>query len=312
MFIGQSPEIQSLLRSAKMVAATDVTVLVLGESGTGKELLAQTIHQESHRSSGPFIAINCSALPETLVESELFGHKKGAFTDATENNIGRIMAASGGTLFLDEIGELPFSIQAKLLRFLETGDVQAVGEAHPKKSNVRVVAATNRDLHQEVKAGNFRADLYYRLNIVPLELPPLRHRHSDIPIMVKAFFQEFAQRYAMEAPSVTKAALKKMEHWHWPGNVRELRNFCERSTILFNGQVIDTDNLPLELPEKESDHSLLSEFKLPEDGIHFETLEREMITQALARADGNRSQAAKLLGLTRDTFLYRMKKHALS
>ena len=198
MFIGQSPEIASLLRSANMVAATDVTVLVLGESGTGKELLAKTIHQQSHRSDKPFITINCAALPETLVESELFGHKKGAFTDATEDSSGRIMAADNGTLFLDEIGELPVSIQSKLLRFLETGEVQAIGHPKPKKANVRVVAATNRDLHQEVKEGRFRADLYYRLNIVPLELTPLRKRHSDVPLMVRAFLKEFSEKYSIE------------------------------------------------------------------------------------------------------------------
>ncbi len=312
--LGDAPEFKSVIRSAQIVAATDVTVLVLGESGTGKELLAQALHQASHRASGPFVTINCAALPENLVESELFGHRKGAFTGAHDNNPGRIRAAEGGTLFLDEIGELPLAIQAKLLRFLESGECQSVGEQTPYKVNVRVITATNRDLYTLVRENRFREDLYYRLNVVPLELPPLRLRRGDVPLLLRHLTRELAAQHGLAAPYFNTRAQTRLEAYHWPGNIRELRNFCERMVVLHHGQELDEHILPLEMLRSrhqsqgtDTDKS----FALPEEGLSLDDLEREMIRQALDRTHGNRSRAARLLGLSRDTLLYRIKKYAL-
>lgn len=310
--LGDAPEFRSVIRSAQIVAATDVTVLVLGESGTGKELLARALHQASHRSSGPFVTINCAALPENLVESELFGHRKGAFTGAHDHSPGRIRSAEGGTLFLDEIGELPLAIQAKLLRFLESGECQSVGEQTPYRVNVRVITATNRDLYTLVRENRFREDLYYRLNVVPLELPPLRQRHGDVTLLLRHLTRELAAQHGLAAPYFTTRAQTRLEAYHWPGNIRELRNFCERMVVLNHGQELDENALPLELLRSRGHRTTVDEpFALPEDGISLDELEREMIRQALDRTHGNRSRAARLLGLSRDTLLYRIKKYAL-
>jgi len=310
--LGNAPEFISVIRSAQIVAATDVTVLILGESGTGKELLAQALHRASPRRDGPFITINCAALPENLVESELFGHRKGAFTGAHDHHPGRIRAAEGGTLFLDEIGELPLAIQAKLLRFLESGECQAVGEQSPHKVDVRVVTATNRDLYSFVREGRFREDLYYRLNVVPLELPPLRKRRGDVPLLLKAMTGELAAQHGLTPPRFTGKAKSRLTAHHWPGNIRELRNFCERMVVLHHDQEVDLDTLPMDIldPAGETPEEA-APFTLPREGISLDELEREMIRQALDRTHGNRSRAARLLGLTRDTLLYRIKKYAL-
>lgn len=309
--LGNSPEFNSVIRSAKIIAATDVTVLVQGESGTGKELLAQALHRSSPRRDAPFIAINCAALPESLVESELFGHRKGAFTSATENQSGRIRAAEGGTVFLDEIGELPLAIQAKLLRFLESGECQAVGENTPRKVNVRVITASNRDLYKLVRQGQFREDLYYRLNVVPLELPPLRQRRGDMALLLERLTAQLATRYGLEAPRYSSKAITRLEGYTWPGNIRELRNFCERMVVLLSGRTIDVENLPQEITCHQRVTSN-ARFTLPDSGISLDELEQEMIRQALERTHGNRSRAARLLGLSRDTLLYRIKKYALA
>ncbi len=309
--LGKAPEFVSVLRSAQIVAATDVTVLVHGESGTGKELLGRALHDASPRRSGPFIAINCAALPEQLVESELFGHRRGAFTGATENQPGRIRAATGGTLFLDEIGELPLAIQAKLLRFLENGECQAVGESQVERVDARIIAATNRDLYQQVRKGKFREDLYYRLNVVPLQLPPLRQRRDDIAPLLLAFSRELAARHRLDPPMFDKKVVQRLESYPWPGNIRELRNLCERMVILHHSKTITQEMLPPELSNGSSNNAQASDFSLPANGISLEELEREMINQALERTRGNRSRAARLLGLTRDTLLYRIKKHSL-
>jgi len=310
--LGNAPEFKSVIRSAQIVAATDVTVLILGESGTGKELLAQALHKASPRRDGPFVTINCAALPENLVESELFGHKKGAFTGAHDNSQGRIRAAEGGTLFLDEIGELPQAIQAKLLRFLESGECQAVGEQTPHKVNVRVITATNRDLFTQVREGSFREDLYYRLNVVPLELPPLRKRRGDVALLLKALTTDLAHQHGLEPPRFTSKAQTRLEAHRWPGNIRELRNFCERMVVLHHDQDVDVGDLPMDIidPLGETPEEA-APFSLPQEGISLDELEREMIRQALDRTHGNRSRAARLLGLTRDTLLYRIKKYAL-
>lgn len=306
--LGESAAFGATIRAAHIVAQTDVTVLILGESGTGKELLGRALHEYGTRAKQAFVTINCAALPETLAESELFGHRKGAFTGAIMHQAGRIRAADGGTLFLDEIGELPLTVQAKLLRFLESGELQAVGRSEVEKVNTRIIAATNRDLYAAMKAGQFRRDLYYRLNIVPLELPPLRQRGNDILLLLKSFTEKLAQRYQLNAPQYSKATLRKLRRHMWYGNVRELHNFCERMLILFNGKTIEPENLSAEFKvEKQGD----SHFTLPEEGVNLANLEQQMIYQALEKTAGNRSKAARLLGLSRDTLLYRIKKYSI-
>ncbi|MDH5369780.1 MAG: sigma-54 dependent transcriptional regulator, partial [Gammaproteobacteria bacterium] len=245
--LGQSAEFESIKRTAKIMAGTDVTVLIQGESGTGKELMAKFIHAQSKRQSSSMVTINCAALPEALAESELFGHVKGAFTGATSDQQGRIQSAHNGTLFLDEVGELPLSIQAKLLRFIESGECQTIGKTKTEKVNVRIIAATNRDLFKEVENGNFREDLFYRLNVVPLELPNLRNRQSDITLLINHLSAQLAAKHCLDVP---RYAVKTMEHcqrYAWPGNIRELKNFCERMVILLSGKTITIDNLPLEM-----------------------------------------------------------------
>jgi DNA-binding NtrC family response regulator len=313
ILLGKSGEFAAVIRAARIAAMTDVLILILGESGTGKELLAQAIHQHSRRKQGPFIAINCAALPETLAESELFGHRKGAFTGAIADQQGRIQAANGGTLFLDEVGELSLSIQAKLLRFLETGECQVIGKTRADKVDTRVIAATHRDLYIQTQRGEFRQDLYYRLNIVPLELPPLRKRLDDLEMLLHTFTTQLAQQHNLSPPHYSKATLKQLRRYAWPGNIRELRNFCERLLVLFSGKTIEPTNLPREIIQsgKTAVFHQSDGFTLPETGINLQALEIQMIRQALHKTYGNRSQAARLLGLTRDTLLYRMKKYAI-
>ncbi len=309
--IGQSPALDSLIRSAKMVAATDVTVLLKGETGTGKEVFATAIQKASNRAQKAFITLNCAALPESLIESELFGHKKGSFTGATANKQGLFQAADGGTLFLDEINSLPVSIQAKLLRFLESGECLAVGDIKPYNVDVRIIAATNSDLNKQVLAGEFRQDLYYRLNVVPIELPPLAQRTEDIEHLIMHFLTKIAKTHSIATPTFSKQALKILKAYSWPGNIRELRNLCERLSILLAGRVIEPENLPLEFITRGSAPDVTN-FTLPERGLQLDSLEADLIYQALSRTKGNRSKSAKLLGLTRDTLLYRMQKHGLT
>jgi len=307
--IGQSPALQQLINSAQMVARADVTVLIQGESGTGKECLASALHAAGQRADNAFIALNCAAIPTELFESELFGHCKGAFTGALSERQGYIEKAAGGVLFLDEIGELSLAAQAKLLRFLETHAYQKVGDVTLRKVDVQILTATNRDLYDEVAAGRFRQDLFYRLNVVPLHLPPLRERYGDVPMLIQHFTQQLAQHHQLTAPNYTHAAMKALNAYHWAGNVRELRNFCERMLILCAGRNIDKENLP---PEIRGIHSAKRHevFQLPTSGIDFQSLEADLIQQALDITQGNRSKAARLLGLSRDTFLYRLQKLA--
>lgn len=311
--IGQSPAFESLLRSAKVVAATDVTVLIKGDTGTGKEVLATSIQKHSVRADKPFIALNCAALPEGLVESELFGHRKGAFTGASSNKQGIFQSVDGGTLFLDEINSLPLGIQSKLLRFLETGECLAVGDTKPYFVNVRIIAATNMDLQTQIQLGNFRQDLYFRLNVVPLELPPLRQRTEDIDLLARHFMERFAQDYNIAPATLSKLTLKVLRAYSWPGNIRELRNLCERMSILLAGKMIEPENLPLEFTASATLSSTAgSPFTLPEVGLKLDALEADMIHQALTRTNGNRSKSARLLGVSRDTLLYRIQKHGLA
>lgn len=305
-FVGRSPAFDSVVRTARLVAATDVTVLILGESGTGKEKLAHEIHRASSRKDKPFGTINCASLPETLAESELFGHRKGAFSGADAHHEGRIRAVNGGTLFLDEIGELSLAVQAKLLRFLESKECQPVGENSPTIVDVRVIAATNRNLDEMVELKLFRKDLLYRINIVPLAMPSLRERPEDVEILLSYFTQTLALRHNLAPPHYTSAAIQMLSSYSWPGNVRELRNLCERLLILRTNQEIDGSNLPLNIRQgHEYTTSRDQTFSLISD------MEIELITSALRRNNGNRTRAAQALGITRDTLNYRLKKYAL-
>jgi len=243
----------------------------------------------------------------------LFGHRKGAFTSATENHDGYLVAAAGGTLFLDEVAELPLGVQAKLLRFLESGEVLPIGASTPGRVNVRIVAATHRELRHEVESGRFRQDLYYRLNVVPLQLPPLRERQGDIPLLMAHFVSVFAERHGLASPRFSKAALKALKCYGWPGNVRELRNMCERLMVLLPGREITPENLPEEIRADTSGRQTSElDVQLPPEGLVLANVEESLIRQALQRARGNRSKAARLLGISRDTLLYRLKKFAIS
>lgn len=308
--IGQSPNFESMLRSARMVAATDVTVLIIGETGTGKEVLAHALQQHSPRANKPFITINCAALPEALVESELFGHKKGSFTGATGTQVGRLQAADGGTVFMDEVDSLPLPLQAKLLRFLETGEIQPVGETTTQNVDVRIIAATNANLQDRIADGEFRRDLYYRLNVVPLDIPPLRERIGDVQVLIQHFISQFTREHGLPKVSISKSALNRLVGYAWPGNVRELRNVCERLCILLAGRTIEENNLPPEIVSRAP--AQRPEIELPERGINLEQVEIDLIRQALQRTNGNRSRSAKLLGISRDTLLYRMQKYGIS
>jgi transcriptional regulator with PAS, ATPase and Fis domain len=307
----QSPIFESVLRSVQIVAATEATTLILGESGTGKELIARALHSGSRRHAAPYVAVNCATFSESLAESQLFGHKRGAFTSAQGDYAGMIRAADGGTLFLDEIAELSLPVQAKLLRFLETGDVLSLGDTQAQRVDVRLVAATHRDLAQLVAMGQFRADLFYRLQVVPIELPPLRARQGDIDWLLARFMADFAERYDVHLPRLTANAQGVIRRHPWPGNVRELRNLAERLVILNAGRTVDVDNLPHELRAAEIEVVKNPRFDLPESGVDLEAIESDLLRQALARTGGNKSRAARLLRLSRDTFLYRLKKFSI-
>lgn len=303
----RSATMQAILCAARLVASTQVTVLITGESGTGKELVAKAIHQSSPRKNQPFITVNCAALPEALAESLLFGHRKGSFTGAEQAHLGLIAAAEGGTLFLDEIGELPLTLQAKLLRFLESGEILPLGELRARHVETRVLAATHRNLEQESRAGKFRSDLFYRLNVMPLELLPLRERPEDIELLSQHFLTGFATQHQLAPTSLARETLKTLQRYAWPGNIRELKNTCERLSILLAGQIISPANLPAQLqPAKRLS---TSPFTLPAEGVNLEALERDLLQQALDQTQQNKSQAARLLGISRDALNYRLKKY---
>jgi DNA-binding NtrC family response regulator len=301
-------DICAMIRKVARGGAT--TILLQGESGTGKGLVAGAIHYESDRAQKPFMTITAAALPESLLESELFGHERGAFTDAKTAKHGLLELAHGGTAFLDEIGDLSPGIQAKLLRFMEDKRFKRVGGTRDMEVDVRIIAATNRDLEAAVKAGEFRADLYYRLNILPIHLPPLRERREDIPLLADTFLVRFNQEFRKQIQGITPEAMSRLAAHDWPGNVRELRNIIERAALLSTDRVLDLADLPAEL-RGGAGEPLSGGFALPVEGIDLDALERSLVEQALRACGGNRTRAARLLGLHRDQMRYRIKKYGL-
>jgi two-component system response regulator HydG len=299
------------LTQATKVAATETTVLLTGESGTGKEVLARFIHRGSPRHTGPFVALNCAALPEQLLESELFGHERGAFTGAQTVHAGKIEQASGGVLFLDEVAEMSPSVQAKFLRVLQEREYQRLGSTRTMKADVRVLAATNRDLKAGLARGTFREDLYYRLAVFDLTLPPLRDRTEDIPLLVDAFLESAARSVGRPAAGITDDARARLLEYRWPGNVRELRNVIERAVILCEGGMIEKEHLPLSVTNTTAPTSSSTAAPASLSGMTVDAAERELIVNALARSGNNKSKAARLLGLTRAQLRSRIEKHGL-
>jgi two-component system NtrC family response regulator len=294
-----------LLETALRVASSEATVLITGESGTGKEVLARLVHQHSPRKGGPMVAVNCTAIPDNLIESELFGHVKGAFTGAIANRKGRFQTADQGTLFLDEIGELKMDMQAKLLRAIQEREVEPVGSDRTEKVDVRIIAATNKDLHEEVAKGRFREDLYYRLSVIPLHIPPLRDRREDIPALANHFLKKLAAPRGVKFSDKVMSLLKRYD---WPGNIRELQNTVERSLILRKGTIIGPADISLPTA-KSSEVPEIPD--IPPDGISLEDIEKGLILKALEKSGGNRSQAARLLKIPRHVFIYRLEKFGI-
>ncbi len=309
--IGQSPAMQKLFDILHQVSGANATVLVLGESGTGKELVARAIHNNSPRKERPFVAVNCAALSEGLIESELFGHVKGAFTGAVAAKDGRIVYADGGTLFLDEVGDMPLSTQAKLLRVIETREVLPVGGNVARKVDVRLVAATNRDLRQLVKEQQFREDLLFRLQVVTIELPPLRERAGDIPLLIDHYLSEFATSHGRATRGIAPEARAVLMRYHWPGNVRELRNTLENMVLLARGEVLALDDVPEPVREGAlSPRANTGSFELA--GRSLAEVERALIETNLNLAGGNREKAAKILGMGERTLYRKLKEYGLS
>jgi two-component system, NtrC family, response regulator AtoC len=292
----------------KVAETNGATVLLQGENGTGKDLFARALHYRSGRADGPFLDISCTAMPETLFESELFGYEKGAFTDARAAKRGLLELADGGSLFLDEIGDMPLVSQAKLLKVLETKRFKRLGGTEDHLVDLRVIAATNKDLEEAVRNGVFREDLYYRLKVVPILLPPLRERRDDIPLLLESYMAKYNAEFRKSFGRVSNDALQLLMAYSWPGNVRELRNVVERILILENGETILPEHLPPEIISPGESPQPQSLFRLPPSGISLEELERDCVRQALQMANGNQTRAAQLLGISRDALRYRMQK----
>ncbi|MGQ9920505.1 MAG: sigma-54-dependent transcriptional regulator [Desulfobacca sp.] len=303
----RSQKMAALVNLAARVAPSQATVLIRGETGTGKELFARLIHQLSPRADRPLIAVNCGAIPATLLESELFGHERGAFTGAVQRRLGRVEQAHGGTLFLDEVSEFPPSMQVKLLRFLQEREFQRLGGERTLKADVRIIAATNRDLEAMVQEGTFREDLYYRLNVVSLHLPPLRERREDIPGLIERFIRRFAAENQRPVTGLSQEARDLLIRYDYPGNVRELENIIERAVVICRGPIITTADLPFShIPPAAGGEPEAAPTSLPEA---LERLERQMLQEALARTEGNQSQAARQLGLSERMLRYKLKKY---
>ncbi|MBI2469177.1 MAG: sigma-54-dependent Fis family transcriptional regulator [Candidatus Rokubacteria bacterium] len=305
--IGESGRMQEVLSLVGRVASSDATVLIRGESGTGKELIAKAIHYASPRAAGPLVRVNCAALPENLLESELFGHEKGAFTGAVASRKGRFEVADGGSLFLDEIGDLPLHLQVKLLRVLQEREIERVGSSRPIPVDVRMLAATHRDLEALVRAGQFRDDLYYRINVVTVSLPPLRERREDIPLLVDHFLSTFAAKNGKAIRGLTREARDALLRYDYPGNVRELENLVERAVVLTRDDVIGLGDLPLGLAEAAPETGDARSLPAAVEG-----LERRLIREALARAGGVQTAAAELLGISERVLRYKLRKYGLT
>jgi transcriptional regulator with GAF, ATPase, and Fis domain len=322
--VGDSPAMKAVYRLTRLVAPTRASVLIVGETGTGKELIAHNIHRLSPRGDGPYVRVNCGALSESLLESELFGHVKGAFTGAINNKTGRFELASGGTLFLDEIGDISLEVQTKLLRVLQEKTFERVGSSEPVKVDVRIIAATHQDLEELTRRGRFREDLYYRLNVLPLQVPPLRERTEDIPELALHFLQQSAQRCRKDVQQIDDDALSALKAYSWPGNIRELENVIERGVVIAEGPVVTLRELPGELlravgnvglsavwdEEPTAEGELVLEVHVAR--AERDQRERELMVRALAAAGGNKTEAARSLGLARSTLLSRLKKHGLA
>ena len=318
------PPMDQVIALIKTIARSEAeTILLLGGSGVGKNLIAQTIHYNSARADNPFVTVTCTAIPENLLESELFGHEKGAFTDAKKTRRGLLEMADGGTVFLDEIGDMPLSLQAKLLGFLENRVCRRVGASSERRVNVRVVTATNKDLKEAVNTREFRSDLYYRLNVIEISIPPLRERINDLPLIVYHFISHYNKKFNKQVAGLNPAALPILQAYTWPGNVRELKNVVERAMILTNNAYLTLDDFPAEITQSLVDAlpvSLVTPKPMvptspatpgPSPGLDMKTQERHLIEQALERTEGNQSRAAVLLGITRNQLVYRLKKHNL-
>jgi two-component system response regulator HydG len=300
--IGESPAMRQLLSEIAMIAPSDATVLILGDSGTGKERVARALHASSTRRDKPLVTLNCAALNEALLESELFGHEKGAFTGADKRREGRFIEADGGTLFLDEIGDISPMMQVRLLRVIQEREVQRVGSNHTLKVDVRLIAATHRDLAEEVNAGRFRQDLYYRLNVVAIETPDLRQRREDIPLLAKHFLRRFAERNCKAIKGFTPQAMDLLIHYNWPGNIRELENAIERAVVLLSGEYITGRELPLAIASQPTPQR-------QEQRIQpLVEVEKELILAALEKTGGNKTEAARQLGITRKTLLAKISR----
>ena len=306
----------ALVERMKRIAPTDATVLIQGETGTGKELVAQAIHQNSSRKAKPFVALNCAALSEHILESELFGHVKGAFTDASTDRVGKFEYAHGGTLFLDEVGDMPLATQIKLLRVLESAEITRVGSNTPVRVNVRILSATNRNLEEAIAAGVFRSDLYHRLKVVTVPIPPLRARAGDIPLLIEHFVKQFAKRHGKAVKGVSLPARVKLGSYPWPGNVRQLRNVVESMVVVDCDEMLDVDDLPLEL-EPDLPATMVAGPVTMEAGLAalvgkpLEEIERIFITETLRLTGGNREQAAALLGIGERTLYRKIKEYNL-
>ena len=305
--IAQGEKMQAVLALVERVAPTNATVLVGGESGVGKDMIARAIHEHSRRSAGPFIKINSTAIPETLLESELFGYEKGAFSGATSSKPGKFELADKGTLFLDEIGDVPPAIQVKLLRVLQEREFERLGGTKTLKVDVRLIAATNRDLRAALEEGTFREDLYYRLNVVAIDIPPLRDHKEDIPALAEFFLKKFARESGKPVQSITPAAVRALVDYHWPGNVRELQNVIERAVTLSTAAQLDVSDIHLDSVSRRTASADANSRSIP-PGLTLEQWEEEIIREALKQANGNKSQAARALGLSRNALRYRLSK----
>lgn len=308
--VGSSKRMKDVVEVVKKVASTSVTVLIYGESGTGKELIARALHYNSLRRSAPFTAINCAAIPENLIESELFGYEPGSFTGASHRKIGLFEASNKGTLFLDEIGDLPLLTQTKLLRVLQDKEIRRLGGSESIKIDVRILAATNKNLEKEVSAGKFREDLYYRLKVVTLELPSLKERKEDIPLLVEFFINRYNQEFGKRIKGVNEGALKALQEYYWPGNIRQLESVIERAVLMCDGGTISLDDIrdDLRLPGVAG----ALDIDIPDGGINFEEMEKALIKKAMVKSNNVAAKAARLLGMSYKTFWYRLEKFGIN